>query len=112
MISCRWANDPPVPPVPHARVDFRIRLDLLLTGASGAAGSTLPHIRSHTQRQIHRITPNHLSDVPCPLPRRIGPRRSRRRDPSPRQGPPASPPSPLTQPPRNPSTRRSQPLLR
>jgi Fe-S metabolism associated domain len=40
-----------VPPVPHARVDFRIRLDLLLTGAWGAAGSTLPHIRSHTQRQ-------------------------------------------------------------
>ena len=60
----RWANDPPVPPVPHARVDFRIRLDLLLTGASGAAGSTLPHIRSHTQRQIHRINPNPCRSSP------------------------------------------------
>src|SRR5260370_40578642 len=100
MISCRWANDPPVPPVPHARVDFRIRLALLLTGAWGAAGSTLPHIRSHTQRQIHRTNPNHLSDVPCPLPRRIGPRRSRRRDPSPSEAPGAFPPPQLEIPPR------------
>src|SRR5260370_34833294 len=96
MISCRWANDPPVPPVPHARVDFRIRLDLLLTGASGSAGSTLPHIRSHTQRQIHRITPNHLSDVPSPLPRRIAPRPSRRRGAPPRRGTSALPPSLLS----------------